>query len=224
MTEQELQAQLLRRALQAGALQQANQQAAAFDPLAAVTQMANNPGAAAAAQSAQKSQQARFKPISMGSQGFALPASGDFVESPMYVDEKNAAREAKDAALKLSLQAKEEEAQRQREFKQQQADAQRALMLTLGQGRLDLHAQGLALRRTLAELAAGRAGVRAAEKQAAADEKKSAQDERPLRLQCRSWLRLLTKSNLPDFPPLDTSCSRYLTKRATTCLGLARTT
>ena len=224
MTEQELQAQLLRRALQAGALQQANQQAAAFDPLAAVTQMANNPGAAAAAQSAQKSQQARFKPISMGSQGFALPASGDFVESPMYVDEKNAAREAKDAALKLSLQAKEEEAQRQREFKQQQADAQRALMLTLGQGRLDLQAQGLALRRTLAELAAGRAGVRAAEKQAAADEKKSAQDERPLRLQCRSWLRLLTKSNLPDFPPLDTSCSRYLTKRATTCLGLARTT
>lgn len=107
MDQQELLAQILRRTDQSGALQDANAQANSLAPLAAISQLMNNPGAARAAQSANINQQARFKPVQMGTQGFMLPQSGQFAESPMYVDEKNAARETRVNALADTLAMRE---------------------------------------------------------------------------------------------------------------------
>lgn len=90
-----LASQVLRRRMGEESMRLANSQANRFNTLAAVTQMANNEGAAAAAQTAMKSAQAQHKPLSLGSQGFALPSSGEFVASPMYEDEQEANRTLK---------------------------------------------------------------------------------------------------------------------------------
>lgn len=132
-------AELDPRAAQAEMLRQASQSANRLNTLAAVAQMANNPGAAKAMQLAQKSQQGQYTPEKMGQQGFMLPNSGQFVESPMYVDEKNAARDARQSALEQSLQAKKE-LQAQRLTDAQRHDEQMAAL------RQSLLAQTLAAR------------------------------------------------------------------------------
>lgn len=150
MNQQELLATILRRDAQSGALQQANNQAYSLDPVAAAAQMANNPGAAAAAQAAAQSQRARFKPVQMGTQGFMLPQSGEFAESPMYVDEKVAARDARESALKQTLEARAAEAQAKREAQVERDNERSALALTLKQMGIDGQMQTRLLARSLA--------------------------------------------------------------------------
>ncbi len=125
---QAVQAQLLRRALQAKALQDANANAHQFDTLAAVSQMANNPGVAQAAKIAQTNAQGRYKPLSLGAQGFALPASGDFVASPIYEDQKNSDRLLRQTLADQTAAQQKAETERKRENDQQRALFQTALL------------------------------------------------------------------------------------------------
>lgn len=75
------------------ALQQAGEQSRQFDTLAAVAPLMNNAGAVKSALTAQKSA-GNLAPVQMGNQGFMLPGSGQFAESPMYADEKEAGRQS----------------------------------------------------------------------------------------------------------------------------------
>lgn len=91
---QAVMAELLRRRQQSGAaLQDNNLQGHFLDNMAAIAQMANNPGAASAAAAAAKSRQAQFKPDKLGITGFALPGTGQYADSPMYVEDRQAQRE-----------------------------------------------------------------------------------------------------------------------------------
>lgn len=97
--QQQMLADLLRRRQAGQSMQDANSQANRFSNMAAISQMANNPGLANAAEAAHKQSVAQYKPLQMGQQGFTLPGSGEFVSSPMYEDEKNAQRgQARDLA------------------------------------------------------------------------------------------------------------------------------
>lgn len=109
------------------ALSQASQRASQFDNMAAITQMANNPGAAAAAQMAAKSAQGRYSPQQMGNQGFMLPDSGDFVESPMFVQDKMAQRGLARQQQADRLAQQQEMLQQRLLSQAQQAAAERAL-------------------------------------------------------------------------------------------------
>lgn len=151
---------LRRRRAQAESMQGANEQANRFNTLAAVAQMANNPGAAAAAQLAMKNAQAQHKPINLGAQGFALPSSGEFVESPMYADEKAAAREQQRLLLQATLGQREQAAAQQADIARERIAAQReqaAMRNSLGQ--------------TMAEIARMRAEGRGEKADAAAQAK-----------------------------------------------------
>lgn len=117
--QQQLVAQALRRSNGAASLQQANANANRFSQLAAISQMANNQGIANAAELANKNAQAQYKPLSLGQMGFALPSSGEFVESPMYRDERNAQRQSQQDIANSRIEA---QAQAQRERLQAQAD------------------------------------------------------------------------------------------------------
>jgi hypothetical protein len=129
MDDTELQQTMQERAMLADANARANK----LNTLAAVAQMANNPGAAAAAKMAQAQQYKQFAPEKMGQMGYALPGSGDFVESPVYKQEKQATRDAKDALLVQSLQARKDlRAQQEEGLNQRAADAN-ALRQTLAQ-------------------------------------------------------------------------------------------
>jgi hypothetical protein len=138
---QMMQAEKLRlRQEQAAALQQANAQGSRFDTLAAVAQMANNQGAASAAQMAAKSAQARHKPVNLGMQGFALPESGQFVPSPMYQDEQDERRGQQRQLLAATLAQREQLAAQQAELKRERMADQRrqdqdrnALRLTIAE-------------------------------------------------------------------------------------------
>lgn len=167
MADPEILAQLLRRRQQSGLLQDANTQAHQFDELAAIAQMANNPGAAAATSLAARQSQGRYKPMQMGTQGFSLPSSGEFIESPMYVDEKNAARSAV-AENQASRLAQSAAAAAEREDRiRSEGEKSRTLQQTLAQmsdaTRRSEGAANRALRETL--------GVVGGERQVAARDK-----------------------------------------------------
>lgn len=128
-------ANLLRRRQSSDALQQANAQANRFNNMAAITQMANNKPAADAAATAQRNAQAQFKPVQMGNQGFALPSSGEFVSSPLYEDEQNAARTARRDALTSQIQSRADMARMLEQGRNDRANDQntlRALIALLG--------------------------------------------------------------------------------------------
>jgi len=130
--QQMLMAEVLRRRrAQAEAMQAANAQANQFNNLAAMAQMGNNSGAAAAAKMAMMNAQAQHKPVNLGAQGFALPSTGDFVASPMYEDEQNARREEKRFLLAQTLAARQQAAQEAEQGRNDRAAEQRALRLTL---------------------------------------------------------------------------------------------
>lgn len=138
-------AELLRakmRSAQQQQLAQANQQGHAMDNMAAMAPMMNNPGMVTGATTAAKNMQSQYKPTQMGQQGFMLPQSGEFVESPMYVDEKNAAREAtaENTQSRLAqamqmhrdrLQAKEEADARHAELAREMAAGRYSLATTI---------------------------------------------------------------------------------------------
>lgn len=136
------------------ALAQASARGNRLSNMAAIAQLANNPGAAAAAESASKGLQTRHAPKQMGQQGFMLPESGEFIESPIYTQERMALRQTQRELAKDRIAA------------QQQAQAERAAAAAALQQmrddasaerqreRLDAQAQ---LRLTLAAIAAGNA-------------------------------------------------------------------
>lgn len=147
---------LRRRKDQTAALQAANADASKYDILAAATQMANNQGAALAAQSAQKSAQSRSKPINLGAQGFALPGSGQFIASPMYEDEQDERRTQQRQVLAATLGQRDAAAA-------QSADIQRERIAAQREAANQRHALG----QTMAEIARMRAEAAGAAKGAA---------------------------------------------------------
>lgn len=70
------------------ALRGANQSASKFDNLAAISQLINNDAAATSAAAAQKSAAARAKPLSLGGGNFAIPDTGEFIQSPMAIQDR----------------------------------------------------------------------------------------------------------------------------------------
>lgn len=210
---QALQAQLLRRRMGQQAMEEANMRANQFNNLAAITQMANNPGMAEAAQMASKNQQARYKPQSMGQMGFALPASGEFVSSPMYEDERNASRQAVkvqqrerlDAQRQTQqerLQAAEDRAAERLQY-QRERDAERtALQLTMAGMRDDASRESRLLRASLA-------GVANQGRQAAKDQAAEERRARGLDTNVVKFGAAMEKSGLPEFmSALDTAEGR----------------
>lgn len=147
-----------KRAADQEALAAATAQTRQFDPMAAIAPMLNNPGAVKSALIAQKNAQGSA-PVQLGNTGFMIPTTGQFVESPMYADEKQASREATATNLQTRLAATASE-----------GAERRALTLAIAklneEGRNDRAAQANALRETIASLAAGRAAEKAAEKDA----------------------------------------------------------
>lgn len=135
-------------------LRNAGQRANRHNTLAAVAQMANNPGIAKAALMAQKAAQQEASPVQMGQQGFMLPEQGEFVESPMYVEEKQAGRQAKADALRQMLEARAEQARLLEQGRNERAgegnELRRLLATQAEQGRQDRLSQTLALRELLA--------------------------------------------------------------------------
>jgi hypothetical protein len=129
--QQRAAAEALRRPKKANKLQEANQQANRFNTLAAITAMANNEGAANATALAAKSAQAQHKPISLGAQGFALPATGDFVASPIYEEERAATRQAVKDTAAAKTEATREAMERRLEIQQQENERNRQLRLTI---------------------------------------------------------------------------------------------
>lgn len=146
-----------RRGEESAALRAANQNAGRMDILAAASQMAANPGAAAAAKMSAGSQREQFAPVQMGQQGFMLPNEGQFVESPMFADEK---REGRATRLQTAVLAAEERARRD----QERRDLQRQMHLDRmsaaereAAARRERHEDNVALRNTLAAIAQQRA-------------------------------------------------------------------
>lgn len=197
--------EILRRRQQQEALAQASQQGNRYNTLAAVAQMANNPAAAKASALAQTMAQKQHAPVQMGQQGFTLPASGEFVSSPMYEDEKNAgrqqqrdlARERQDllreqqaarAQSQADLQAQRLEAQKERDAANRQAAAERA-------------AQANALRMTLAGMTQGGKQNAAQAKLDAATEKQMRAREgvsETLTLLSQDYNELAKNEGIPD--------------------------
>lgn len=156
-----------------------------FDLLAAATHMMNNPGAVNAVSSAQKSAVASAKPTQMGNMGFMLPESGQFIESPMYVDEKNAARQAARDNLRERLDAQAREGSERRML-------QETLARMAEQGRNDRAAEMSALRMTLAGITGSRADEKAREKA----ETKAAEN---LNRDVTKYSTMLEKAGIPEF-------------------------
>lgn len=127
--------------------------------LAAVAQMANNPGAAKAAELAQGAQVSQYRPYQMGNQGFALPGQGEFVSSPMYEEEQDAARTAKATALAQTLalrkQLADKAAEDKRLLEQEKADRKQELEQEKAERRREMLTMTLEGRRQLAALTAG---------------------------------------------------------------------
>lgn len=139
--------QLLAQAVRAKQLLGENsQQANRFGTLSAVAQLANNPAVAQAAMQAHKNAQAQYDTQSLGQQGFALPASGEFVESPMYSRERMATRNQQEQLQKASLAAAQQ-SQADRLAAQQQMAAEKLA------AQKERDAQNSMLRMTLAQMA-----------------------------------------------------------------------
>jgi len=149
-------ANLLRRRQQSASLEQANQQASQFSNLAAIAQMANNKSVAGASQMADKSAQARYSPVQLGTQGFQIPGTGEFVPSPIYEDEQRARREATSENARSRIQASQDAMRARLEDQQRRDEENRTLRKTLFEmgerGRNDRHQDLLGIRQQLADL------------------------------------------------------------------------
>lgn len=134
-----------------------------FDDVAAVSAMANNPQLAAAAAMMQKNA-ASFKPQAMGNQGYMLPETGQFIESPIFQQEKQAQRDLSRDNIQARLQASADAA-RERNSLTAALAAMRDNTTREGYAlRSSIAAQGFDLRRELA-------GAKAAQDKSKADEK-----------------------------------------------------
>lgn len=134
-------------------LRAAGQRANRHNNLAAIAQMAGNQGISKAALLAQKNAQMEASPIQMGQQGFMLPDQGEFVESPMFAENKRADRESKQQMLDAQLAARAEQTRMLEEGRNERAGQSNELRKLLAaqaeQGRQDRLSQTLALRELL---------------------------------------------------------------------------
>lgn len=105
-------------------LTQNNERANRFSNMSAISQLANNPDAARAAIAAHENAQKEYKPVQMGQTGFALPGTGEFVENPIYAEQRLVDKGEKRQALAESIQARKD-AQAERLAAQQQMQADR---------------------------------------------------------------------------------------------------
>lgn len=108
-----------RRNAESQALRDASQNAGRLDLLASVAQMANNPGAANATKMAAGSQREQFSPVQLGSQGFMLPSEGQFVESPMFADEKAEGRRSRVLTAAIAAEERRQRNQERIDFEKQ---------------------------------------------------------------------------------------------------------
>lgn len=107
-SKEKLLAEKLRRNQQAQALSGATDQAHSMDLGNFVAGVSNNPDLAKSMNTYTENTQKRYKPVQMGQSGFMLPGSGEYTESPMYVDQKEQDRQQKIlSVLTLSQAAKE---------------------------------------------------------------------------------------------------------------------
>jgi hypothetical protein len=199
VSQQKLLAQIMRgrkREDESAALAQAGQRTRQFDELAAVAPMMNNKGALGAAISAQKSAQG-FAPTQLGNTGFMLPETGQFVESPMYADEKDAQRESTAANLAERLRAMREvndnNVTQRREAAQQRYD-----LLRQGQESTN------AFRTTMAEIARLRAEAALANvgsRQEKDAEKKADAEEKAVAAEVQKLSAFSDKKQLPRLIP-----------------------
>lgn len=154
--EQQLLAQALRSKQLLG---ENSQKANRFGNFAAIAQLANNPEVARAAIAAHKNAQDQYGAQSLGAQGFALPATGEFVESPMYQREKMLGRNQQ-VGLQNDRLAAQQQALADRLAAQQQMQAERL------QAQAFQAEQNRALRGTLAAVAASNRSAGAEDKAA----------------------------------------------------------
>lgn len=138
------------------ALQAARQQGSKFDDLAAISQLANNPAAAKAAQAAAASAQDRFAPKQMGNQGFSIPGTGEFVASPMYMEEKMDSR-----AQQRGMQ--QDRLLQQAQLAQEKLETQKQLQAERLAQQAQIAEQNRALRMTLGAIAQGNRADKAAD-------------------------------------------------------------
>jgi len=175
-------------------LAEANAQAHRFDPMAAVLQMANNPGAANAAGAMAKSAASAGKPMQLGSQGFALPQTGEFISSPMFTEERDEAR----AATRENQVARLDQ---QKELAKERYALQQSMTTMLEQGRNDRAADQRALRMSLGAVAAGsradREADKAEERKRAAAEKAEALLDKETRINVQKLSAFADKKQLP---------------------------
>ena len=144
----------------AALMQQASSRANQFNILAAVGAMSNNKQAAAATAMADEQQQKRFAAKQLGTQGFALPESGEFVPSPIYLNERKDARTAKATALADTLAARKEQEALRTEATNQRTAESNALKMTLAQMGIDSRMQMASMANDNRNaIAAGRADV-----------------------------------------------------------------
>lgn len=105
-------------------LTQNNERANRFGNMSAIAQLANNPDAARAAIAAHENAQKEYKPVQMGQTGFTLPGTGEFVENPIYAEQRLVDKGEKRQALAETMQARKD-AQAERLAAQQQMQADR---------------------------------------------------------------------------------------------------
>jgi len=124
--------------------------------LAIAGMLSGNKGAEAATGFAHKADAASNAPQQLGNTGFFNPRTGEFVPNPMYVDEKNAARDARRWERELMRETSRENARERadtsRENAQLRAETARAIAAQADATRRE----GLILRQSIAEMAAGR--------------------------------------------------------------------
>lgn len=147
-------------------LRAAGQRANRHNNLSTIAQMANNPGIAKAALQAQKNAQQEASPVQMGQQGFMLPDQGEFVESPMYMETKQADRLARRDNIRAQAESRAE-IEREREAGRNERAAEVNALRALANNSAHQYRQDtLALR----ELLAGK-------KEAAADKPQFKEDD-----------------------------------------------
>lgn len=126
------------RAAQQEQLAAAGAQTRQFDTLASVAPLMNNPGAVRSSLQAQKNAQG-YAPVQMGNTGFMIPGTGEFVESPMYADEKQAGRDSALSLTRERLAAQRDIAGARIDQQREAAEQRNALAQTMAA----LRAQGL---------------------------------------------------------------------------------
>ena len=170
----------------------ANKRAHGLDLLAATGMMANNPAVAAASQYAAKQRQAQEKPVQMGNTGFMLPGQGEFVDSPMYTEEKRLGREARRDASEQQYQSRMDTARMRAEQEEQNRVLRRTLAAEAEAGRHERAQERNALLLTLAGLRGGNSAEAAAERRAAAEEKRRNTD-------LQKFTASMDKGGIPEF-------------------------